>query len=1371
MKYKWKQLLASILCGVMILSQLPPVVARADAGEEKRAAYGRLATTSNAEEGEAGTDSGYRRSTSSDAVPEVPEHLAVRAPASNGLGRVSSLGDLWDGWSGKTSFEFLSGRQGDGTSKRPFLIKNREQLMGLSQLTAMGMTVPAGESADYVGDYSDCYFALGGNIDMQGVEWIPIGFYRDCAEAAGEITNPFQGDFNGNNYEIRNLKMNKLAAYNHIGLFGSVQNSSIHDITVIPGTEIRGNDRVGVVVGYAVHSVIKNATVKNAALRTSGVSGGIAGEINGTVLENAVCDNVIIDARAGAELIYAGGIVGIASDSSVIDCQVSTGKGSASRIQGTGYIGGIAGYQNAADIYNVQVTGAIGGYGSTAIGGITGRYASGKLKVARFEGIIGNSQLGSMAREGTFIGTRQGAATNFDYVEDVAYLFADSESKVTANVCGSGILDDNDYTYEAHIGYWHPADLYFTLLQGGSGKNVTDRFFYEELETGILAVMDEVDDARYTMDHIAPNSVGRPVRGYLIRVNQVDTVANGQNFYDIALLEAKGTSAYSKTLHKDCRGAVAAGSVVYVNTVPNNTATEKFQLDKTPFYTDASGVKTQAPYLETSHCYAFRMPQEDIAVAAVYKKVAASIAILPNEYRFTVTQTRTGNRKSPVKTTEIKNNEGKLIARYMNGTLEQGTQIQPVAVNAVIDANNDVNDDRVKWSVDDADLIGLDRNDDEGTDGYTAKSASIAVNLNAGFFTEIIIEQEKKQAEENYQYKIPNTIYGAGHQNGGIAVLTAQTRPAASFEGKPCMANCRIQVTFQILDHTLIAAEGASLDKSALAYTVCRILTGSRKAPREQITVTAPQAVTAAFTPDFFSRDQVAWTSSDPAVVQVSQDAQAYREASVFALKDAKWIRDIMAQDAGISANDEHDRISGSGERKVTVTVEGKDKLGNRALASCHVTVRFVTKDETIIEPEAVSLNETRLEYHLSYDKAGDIHSETVEKHGFESRMLKAVVLPDIEDTENHRPYDRKVTWSSSDPAALTVDQNGTLTVQDGSPWIHEAMAKAPYSGEKTIAITAETIDGRQKAVCSVTLMFQANCVEADRETETFEIVLTKTGRRSNPVLAYTGQESKKLNAVIYSEGNDFNHVVWTSSDPSALTVSSDGTMKPVLLDDKQELKAQWIKDLLASYPYGGTNQIKVTAATAQGRLRDQVSVLLDFKMVDKTYSSGSSGGGTGGAGTGGSGGGSIGVTTVGKTTGALTAPMGSLTGTWTQAANGKWVFAADRTYADEWAYISNPYASKGQPGAAWFRFDSSGFMITGWHSDDDGAIYYLNPISDGTQGQMAVDWRFIDGAWYYFQPVSDGKKGRMIKDAMVQGIYRVNGNGQWVNGNGQLLP
>lgn len=1313
------------------------------------------------------------------AVPDVQNAAVMTHRAEFS----SSLGDIWDSWSGKTSFEFLNGNSGEGSEDKPYLIRNREQLMGLSELAAMGMTVQEAEGADYAGDYSGCYFALGSNIDLQGVEWIPIGFYRDSSESIGEVPYAFSGHFDGNGHTIRNLKLTAFSHYDNVGLFGAVKNAEIHNVTIIPdSSEIKGKDRTGIVAGYAEDSTIRDVTVKNAYISSNGVSGGIAGEISGTVIENVTCEKVMIDATGGTDVIYAGGIAGIASDSAIVDCEIYTGDGTTARIQGTGYIGGIVGYQNATNVYNTHVSGTIGGYHSTAIGGITGRYAAGKLKVARFEGTIGNSQLGSMAREGTFIGTRQGAATNFNYIDDVAYLFADTESKISANVCGSEISDDNDFTYAAHVGYWHSGDLYYTLVQGGAEKTIEDQYFYEELEDGILTAMDEDTGeslprftGHYTLDHFAPNSLGRPVRGYLLTVNQIDTIANGQNFYDIATLKVRGGSQYSKPLDKENRGAIAAGSVVSVTTSPNDTDTEKFQMEGTPFYINGKGTKKGTTYSDGSHAYTFTMPAENVSVSANYKKVAVSIKVDPETYTFAVTQTRTGNRKSPVKTTEVRNLEGKLIARYINGVLEQGTQVQPVNIDATIDANNDVEDGRVKWSIDDPELVNLATNNDEGADGYTAKSASLSVNLGASFFNGIIDEAEKKQADKNYQYKIPNTIYGAGHQSGGIAVLTAQTRPSVSFEGKPCTANCKINVTFQIIDNTLVATEGAVLDKQALTYTVTRTLTGDRTAPEEKVTVTAPQSLTAAFTPDFFSKDEVIWTSSDMAVAQVSQDQEAYREASVFALKDAKWIRDIIATDEGIQSNDIYTKVSGSGSRDVTITVNGKDKLGNQASATCQVTVKFVTNDQTKIVPEGITLDNTALSYSLGYQKAGDINSQTAKKTGFETKKLTATVLPDIEETEQHRPYDRSVLWTSSNPEAVTVDADGNVTPVDGAPWIQEALLKAPYRAEKNVEIIAVTKDGQKKASCTVSLIFQAECIEADRESENFDLVLTKTGRRSSPILTWSGLESKKFNASIYSGSQDKKSVLWHSSDTGVLTVDQEGNVIPVVLNGNQEVISSWINEAMGKYLYTGAVTATIYAVTSDGKMSDPVTINLNFKLVDNTTSVSSSGGGGGGSSGGGGGFRSVGVTTTGNTKGPA-ASAGAVTGTWTRIANGKWIFASDRTYTDEWAYISNPYASGKQEKESWYRFDKDGFMVTGWQTDADGNTYYLKTVTDGTQGQMLTGWQYIpgesgnavDGAWYYLNPDSDGtngKLGKLMTNTVIDGQYEINEKGQWVQG------
>lgn len=1288
--------------------------------------------------------------------PLLPSSLvAVKKLA---LETSSSLGDIWDSWSGKTSLEFLSGSQGEGTEEKPYLIKNREQFMGLSELTAMGMMVPEAEGAKYAGDYSGCYFALGVNIDLQGVNWIPIGFYQDSTQIAGEISHPFNGYFDGSGKTIKNLKLTSFAGYNNVGLFGSVIDANIHDLTIIPdSSSIKGNDRTGVVVGYAQDSQIRNVTVKNADISSTGISGGIAGEISGTVIENAICEKVMIDAKGGNEVIYAGGIAGVASNSTIVDCEVSTGTSNTARIQGTGFIGGIVGYQNASNVFNTYVSGTIGGYHSAAIGGVTGKYASGKLKVARFVGTIGNSQLGSNAREGTFIGTRQGAATNFNYIEDVAYLFADSESKINSNVCGSEIEDDNDYTYAAHIGFWNTGDLYHTLVQGGAKKVISNQYFYEELEQGAFTVLDE-ESGDYTLDHFAPDSLGRPVRGYLLNVNQIDTIANGQNFYDIATLEVRGSSQYSKLLDKENRGAIAAGSAVTVTTAPKNTDTEKFQIEGSPFYVNSKGIKKSSTYSDSSHAYAFTMPEDNVTLSALYKKVAVSVKVDPESYTFKVIQTRTGNRKNPVKTTEIKNGEGKLIARYINGVLEQGTQVQPVNIKAVIDANNDVEDNKVKWSIDDPQLITLEKNNDEGTDGYTAKSASLSLNLSSSFFQTIIEEAEKKQADENYQYKIPGTIYGAGHQNGGVAVLTAQTRPSTSFEGKPCSANSRINVTFQVIDNTLVATEGAALDKQALTFTVTRTLTGDRKAPSESITVTAPQSLTATFTPDFFSKDEVVWTSSDPAVVKVAQDNEAYREASISTLKDAAWIRNIMATDNGIKSNDPYAKVSGSGSRDIVITVDGKDKLGNKASAVCQVNVNFVTDDQTRVVPEGITLDQKEVSYTLGYQMAGDIHSQIVVKKGFDAKKLTATVLPDLNESAEHKPYDRTVIWTSSEPDSVSVDDQGRIFPVEGATWIKEALKKAPYQAEKNVEITATTKDGKKATTCLVRLTFQAECLEVDRDSEIFDLILTKTGRRNSPTYTWSGLEGKKISASVYPENREKKKIQWRSSDSGILSVDSEGNVKAMVINEKQEVIAGWINQVIGKSQYSGSTNAVIYAESSDGKLSDSVNVTLNLKVIDNTTSGGSSGGGGGGGG----GGRSVGVTATGNIKGPA-APSGSVTGTWTQAGNGKWIFASDRTYTDEWAYISNPFALGEQEKASWFRFDKDGFMVTGWQTDIDGNTFYLKTATDGTQGQMFTGWQTIEGTWYYFNPVSDGAKGKLLTNTITPDGYKVNAKGQWI--------
>lgn len=990
--------------------------------------------------------------------------------------RSAGTGDLWEGWTGDLSF--LSGRTGNGTKGKPYQISTRAQLMGLSELAAMGMKIGLSEGT-YPGDYSGAYFELTKDIDLGGMDWIPIGFYQSSSQINSGNGMSFDGHFDGNGKTISNFRLYR-PAWNQVGFFGMLKNAEIVNLKVKPGHVITAGECVGVLAGSAENCIIRDVTVAG-TIKAVGNTGGVAGEISdGTIIENCTADHVAIDTGEGKET-FTGGIAGKAAESVISDCTVNTGDSLSARIQGGGYVGGIVGFQNDTDIFNAHVMGTVGGSGSQSIGGVTGKYASGKMKVARFEGKIASSGLGSAAREGTFIGTHD-TGFHFRYGTesgaDLAYLFADAERKISAGICGSGIPDDNKFTYDAHIGFWHSGDNFFTLVQGQSTKSREEMYFYEELEEGILHVIDTeeaVKEMEFSPDHFAPGLAGRPVRGFLVSVLQIDTAANVQNYYDVAALTARGGSAYSHELDKSHRGAVAAGDTVTVVTAPKNTEEEKYQMDGTPTYTDKTGKRVDMAY-QTGGSYSFVMPEHDTEISAVYKKVAASIRAVPEEFAFRVTEERTGDRKNPSVVTEVKNGAGKLIARYINGQLEKDTEVQEVKIAAVVNKNNDVADSRVGWSVDDENLIRLKKNEDEDNEGYTEKSASIELNLEADFFRDIIEKAEKEQAEKQYQYPIPDTIYGNGTL-GGLAVLTAKTRPAASFEGKPLTANCRIPVTFQIKDRTKIAAEGASLDKNSLSFTVTRTLTGDRKKPLETLTVTGPLTLCASFHPDYFDKKDISWTVDDKNVIQVDaggygegEKEMDYKNASVRALKDTKWIQDIMAADDTMHEENPYGKREGVGEKRAVVTVKADDALGNVQTASCEVKVSFVTVDKTEIKAEAIAADMDELEFDMVLTKTGHALRPVLSFEGTDGQKAEAWVLPEAPSGQEDNAEWPKLVWETASDL-VSVSNDGWITPITEAKWISEAMKKYPYTAEQTVSVLAKS--GEKSKEIRVALKFK----------------------------------------------------------------------------------------------------------------------------------------------------------------------------------------------------------------------------------------------------------------------------------------------------------
>lgn len=122
--------------------------------------------------------------------------------------------------------------------------------------------------------------------------------------------------------------------------------------------------------------------------------------------------------------------------------------------------------------------------------------------------------------------------------------------------------------------------------------------------------------------------------------------------------------------------------------------------------------------------------------------------------------------------------------------------------------------------------------------------------------------------------------------------------------------------------------------------------------------------------------------------------------------------------------------------------------------------------------------------------------------------------------------------------------------------------------------------------------------------------------------------------------------------------------------------------------------------------------------------------------------------------------------GRWIQNADGSWSYQTDTSpMMNRWVCIYNPYADerRRQKRYGWFKFGPDGKMLTGWVTDADGNIYYLNPASDGTRGMMLIGWQQIDGKWYYFsKDEGSGTMGALLRNTITPDGYHVDQTGAW---------
>ena len=253
--------------------------------------------------------------------------------------------------------EFLSG--GSGTQDDPWLISTAADLKALADYINSGNAADCDADADVcggIGNFHEYYFKQTADIDLQGVEWDPIGY-------DGEENSYFAGNYDGSNYVIRNAAFDGKDndSRNCVGIFGWVYQGSVSNLhieNVAFSSSGFASQYVGGLAGVVFDSSITNCSVKNSTLNsartirnTTRAGALIASVAGGTIKECSAENNQVISTS------YAGGLIAEQDDdnsdgpTTFTNCYVVNSTVTASAEESDDVVfGGFCGFVNGDDL-------------------------------------------------------------------------------------------------------------------------------------------------------------------------------------------------------------------------------------------------------------------------------------------------------------------------------------------------------------------------------------------------------------------------------------------------------------------------------------------------------------------------------------------------------------------------------------------------------------------------------------------------------------------------------------------------------------------------------------------------------------------------------------------------------------------------------------------------------------------------------------------------------------------------------------------------------------------------------------------------------------------------------------------------------------
>lgn len=284
--------------------------------------------------------------------------------------------------------------EGEGTEASPYLIKQRDDMILLSDKVA------GGES------YVNKFFKVTTNIDMDGYKVTPVGNNQ----------TKFNATFDGDNHTISNYVVDNKGMF--MGLFGWADSLSVIKNLTVDEAQVKAQNYYSGIVVAQSNGTLDNVHVVNSSLYSTGMAagglagiaynitncsvkdteitslygytGGVAAEVSAPI-SNCFAQNVnIVCATVSSSTpgYPTGGVVGNLYFTTMDNCWFSGIIDGYSQHSEYQVIGGVAGNVSASTLKNSFAVGIVRGYASGAIvGGVVG-YLRGNVENSYFNGRV-----------------------------------------------------------------------------------------------------------------------------------------------------------------------------------------------------------------------------------------------------------------------------------------------------------------------------------------------------------------------------------------------------------------------------------------------------------------------------------------------------------------------------------------------------------------------------------------------------------------------------------------------------------------------------------------------------------------------------------------------------------------------------------------------------------------------------------------------------------------------------------------------------------------------------------------------------------------------------------------------------------------------